>query len=165
MLSERPQHAAESPLIAPDLVILASDCRSKEEVIREMTDALQLAGRTAQPEAVEAAVWEREDAVSTGFGDGFALPHCQSDALSATSMVVLRLREPVPWQSLDGLPVGLAVMLALRAADRGHVHLAAMAKLSRLLTRETFRERLRSETDPAELAEFIAAGIRPEEAP
>ncbi len=151
-------------LVTPELVILDSTSRTKEEAIRELAGALQLAGRTDQPEAIEARVWERESVYSTGFGDGVALPHCQSDALGASALAVLRLREPVPWQSLDGRPVDLAILLAVRAADHGKEHLAAIGRFSRLLMRDEFRERLRAEADPARLAAFILSQLDPAQA-
>lgn len=157
--------AGDAPLIVPELIVLDSDSRTKEEAIREMADALELAGRTDKPEAIEAAVWDREAAYSTGFGGGFALPHGKTNEVSTASMVVLRLREGVAWQSLDGKPVDVATLLVIRADDPRSKHLAAMSRFSRLLMREEFQERLRNEPEPAALAAFILSSLRPEPAP
>ena len=55
-------------------------------------DLLYGAGRTDRPRDVEEAVWRREADYSTGFGHGFAIPHCKTDAVDANSMAVVKLR-------------------------------------------------------------------------
>ena len=147
------------PPLTTDLVILESDSTSKEEAIREMVDSLRVAGRTEWPERIEAAVWKRESAYSTGFGDGFALPHCSCPDVNANSMVILRLRKPVAWQSLDGKPVDLAILLAARAETTAKDHLVILARFSRLLTRDEFRARLRSEANPEQLVRFVTESL------
>ena len=97
--------------------------------------------------AVEEAVWQREEAYSTGFGYGFAVPHCQSEHVRDNSLAVVRLRKPVEWGSLDGLPVQMAILIALRAEDKGREHLRIFAELSRLVMNEEFRARLEQAAD------------------
>jgi len=58
-------------------------------------------GRTKNPHMVEETVWQREQVYSTGFGHGFAMPHCKTNAVRSNSLVLLKLRAPVAWPSLD----------------------------------------------------------------
>ncbi len=90
---------------------------------------------------------------STAFGHGFAIPHCQSDALKAKSLVILRTRHPVAWESLDGEPV--PVLLAIRESDHAVEHLPILATLARTVIRAGFRERLMNEQDPAALCRYV----------
>lgn len=39
---------------------------------------------------------DREAVYSTGFGYGFAVPHCKTRAVTANSVAMLKLRNPVP---------------------------------------------------------------------
>jgi fructose-specific PTS system IIA-like component len=142
------------PLMSPDL-ILYSGAISKAEVIKEMTDALWLAGRASDPQLLEEAVWQREDAYSTGFGYGFALPHCKSDAVDVNSIVVAKLAEPVEWGSSDQQPVDVVILLVMRAPDYEQGHMRVFAQLSRLVMREEFRERVRELDSPERLLAFL----------
>jgi mannitol/fructose-specific phosphotransferase system IIA component (Ntr-type) len=54
---------------------------------------------------------DREAVYSTGFGYGFAIPHCKTRAVTANSVAMLKLRNPVPWGSLDGQPVRVILLL------------------------------------------------------
>jgi mannitol/fructose-specific phosphotransferase system IIA component (Ntr-type) len=60
---------------------------SRREVIHEMTEtACGVEGFDAQ--GVEKAVWSREEALSTGIGNGVALPHARIDGLRRSLVVV-----------------------------------------------------------------------------
>lgn len=135
------------PLVSPDLVVIDADCATREEAIKTIVDQLYIAGRTEHPRAIEAAVWQREAVSSTAFGHGFAIPHCKSDAVTANSLAILKLRRPVEWASLDGQPVSIVVLLAIRQSDQAAAHLKILATLARQVMHEEFRERLRTEQD------------------
>src|SRR5690606_11907801 len=77
--------------IEPELVLLDVNAASKPDAIRAMIDALECAGRTADADALEEAIWNREDTYATGFGNGFAIPHAKTDVVTSNSIVVARL--------------------------------------------------------------------------
>jgi fructose-specific PTS system IIA-like component len=150
--------AQAHPLLAADL-LLRTPAATKEEVIKDLCDALFLAGRVAQAHLLEEALWQREETYSTGFGFGFAMPHCKSDHINANSLALARLATPVAWGSLDGQPVDTVILLALRAPDYDKEHLRIFAQLSRLVMRDEFRTRLRSETDDTALLSFLQQSL------
>ena len=144
------------PLLETELVVIDSDATSKEEVIKQGVDQLFILGRTDNSLAVEAAIWRREATYSTGFGHGFAIPHCQTNAVRFNSLVLLKLKSPVAWNSLDGQPVRLVILLAIRAANSGsNAHMQVLAKLARKIMDEDFRAELEKENDPARLCAVI----------
>jgi phosphoenolpyruvate-protein phosphotransferase len=138
-----------APLVSPELVIIESSSVSKEEVIKEAVDRLYVLGRTTQPRALEEALWQREAVYSTGFGHGFAIPHCKTNAVTANSLVLLRLRTPVPWGSLDGQPVRTVLLLAIRECEQAaNGHMNVFSKLARKVMHEDFREHLAGAHNP-----------------
>jgi fructose-specific PTS system IIA-like component len=157
LLAARPVSAVS--LLTPELVAIDLDCRTKAEAIRAAVDLLEVAGRTTRPELIEEEIWQREDTYSTGFGGGLAVPHCKSPHLTANSIAILKSREGIEWGSVDGQPVRVAILLAIRADDHGKEHLKVFAKLSRLVVRDEFRDRLMAETDPAGLTDFVLTSL------
>jgi len=144
-----------APLLAPELILYDALAPSKAAAIKYAIDQLYIRGRTMQPRLVEEAVWEREASCSTGFGHGFAIPHCKSDAVRTNSLVLLKLRQPVEWASLDGEPVRVVILLAVRASDAATEHMRVFSKLARQLMHNDFRTRLEQETNEAELCTFL----------
>ena len=149
----------ERSLMDPELVVTGVDCGSKEEAIKIAVDRLYETGRVQQPRLVEEAVWVREAVSSTGFGHGFAIPHCKTNAVAANSLVVLKLRKPVGWGSLDGAPVGILILLAIRESDQATAHMRVLAALARRIMHEDFRARLVSESDPGALCAFLHEAV------
>jgi fructose-specific PTS system IIA-like component len=145
------------PLLSSDL-LLQSQAISKAEVIKEMSDALWLCGRAREGQLLEEAVWQREDAYSTGFGYGFALPHCKSEQVTANSIVVAKLDNVVEWGSTDKRPVDVAILVAMRSADYEKSHMRVFAQLSRLVMRDEFRDRVR-DLDGPELLSFLKEAL------
>jgi fructose-specific PTS system IIA-like component len=149
---------ASVPLLETGLVMMDVDATTKAEAIKQAVDRLFVLGRTDHAPAVEDAIWRREATYSTGFGQGFAIPHCQSDAVRFNSLVVLKLKTPVAWNSLDGQPVRVVILLAIRAAPTGAggtAHMQAFAKLARKIMDDDFRAELERENDCARLCAVL----------
>ena len=155
-LGKVPSVGGSLPLVSEELIALSSDSRTKEEVIKELADLLYVAGRTDTPEQLEDALWAREAVYSTGLGYGFAIPHCKSDSVGADSLAMLKLAQPVEWGSLDGKPVGFAILLAIRDSDPSDTHMRVLAKLARKLMDEGFREALGSAGDAGAMLALLA---------
>lgn len=146
---------ANVPLLETGLVIVESDATTKEEVIKQAVDKLFVLGRTENFQAVEQAIWRREATYSTGFGHGFAIPHCQSQAVRFNSLVLLKLKTPVAWNSLDGQPVRVALLLAIREGQAATTHMKVLAKLARQIMDDDFRKELERETEPDKLCAIL----------
>jgi fructose-specific phosphotransferase system IIA component len=134
-------HAAQ-PLLTGELVLLESASQSKEEAIQEIVDAFYVAGRTDDRHKLEESIWSREAAYSTGLGYEFAAPHCKTDAVTSDSIAVLRLKQPIEWGSVDGKPVRMIVLMALRNQGSAARHLQIFAILARKLMDDDFRAHL-----------------------
>jgi len=95
-----------------------------------------------EPATINAAINEREQLGSTGFGQGVAIPHAKIDGLAQIYALFARLGEPVDYKAIDGRPVDL-VFLLLSPADAGAEHLKALAAISRVTRDAATLERLR----------------------
>jgi multiphosphoryl transfer protein len=144
------------PLLSEELVVLESSSRTKEEVIQEIVDACYIAKRTEQRDLLEEALWAREELYSTGLGYGFATPHCMTDAITNDSICVLRLRHPIHWDSVDGEPVRMVVLLALRNSEAATPHMQIFSSLARKLMNEDFRQNLLEADSASAVTAYLA---------
>ena len=147
-------------LFGPELVMLEVEAATKEETIQQAVNRLYVLGRTEEPRSVEESVWAREAVYSTGFGYGFAIPHCKSRSVKANSLVLLKLRLPVVWNSLDGLPVQVVILIVTREAESATEHIKIFAKLARHMMDENFRAQLARETDADALHAFLCKTLQ-----
>lgn len=142
-------------LLSPELILTATNASTKAEALKQAVDLLYVYGRTEQPRVVEDAVWQREMTYSTGFGYGFAIPHCKTAAVQSNSLVLLKLLEPVDWAAVDEKPVRLVILLAIREVEDSTAHMKVLSKLARQIMHEEFRARLEHEDDSAALCDFL----------
>ena len=145
----RSRHAP--PLLDMELIVTDSDAATKEEAIKQGADRMFVLGRADAPRSVEEAVWLRETQSTTGFGHGFAMAHCKTDAVRADSLVLLKTRAPIDWGSLDGQPVRVMLMLAIRESHGAAAHMKVLARLARKIMDADFRAALEQETSHAQL--------------
>lgn len=113
------------------------DLDSKGESLREISQIFSnIYG--AISEDVFDGLEERERLGSTGFGNGVAIPHTRSPQVKRPVAALVRLKNPVDFDSADGMPVRLIFGL-LSPEDAGVAHLHALAAISRIVRDETTR--------------------------
>jgi mannitol/fructose-specific phosphotransferase system IIA component (Ntr-type) len=128
---------------------------SKEEVLSELVEVLAGSlGMDAQREEMLQAVFEREEVLSTGIGDGVALPHAKYNGLDDLVMAAGCVREPVEYGALDGEPVRL-VFLLLGPDSKAGAHVRALSRLSRLMRSVPLRERLAAAANAEEFLDLL----------
>lgn len=99
----------------------------------------------------------REGDRSTGIGQGIAVPHGKG-TLPKMVAVFGRSAEGIEFGAPDSEPVRLFFALAVPEGQPG-CHLAALARIARLLKNDAFRQRLLAESD----ADSLYAAIREED--
>ncbi|MCA9545453.1 MAG: chloride channel protein, partial [Myxococcales bacterium] len=107
---------------------------------------------------------DRESLMSTGVGEGLALPHPHAQVLPGIDkprVVIGLLAEPVDWQAFDGAPVDTVCLLL---GPSGDVHLELLGALARALHDPALRTLLKQRADGAAIIERIQA-LEPAHAP
>jgi mannitol/fructose-specific phosphotransferase system IIA component (Ntr-type) len=144
-----------SELLTPDRVRVPLQGGSKEALLEEMVELLRDAGAIGEVEPVLDAVRERERVLSTGVGSGVAIPHGKSNGVPDLAMSAGVTREPVEFDALDGEPVTLLFLLVGPDAAAGQ-HVKALSRISRLVRRDAFRDRLVAARTAEEFVAIVA---------
>jgi mannitol/fructose-specific phosphotransferase system IIA component (Ntr-type) len=133
--------------VVRDAIIPELKANTKEGVIREMVESLRGAGnfKTGDPEEVVRAILKRELLGSTGIGRGVAIPHTKHSMVDRLLGTVALSRPGVGFESLDGEPVHVFVLL-VSPQDRPGDHLRALENVSRSLRDDGFVRSLRQAT-------------------
>jgi len=135
-----------------DLDLAAAD---KQGIIERLVDLVVQGMDGVQKEPILRAVRAREDLMSTGVGNGVAIPHGKTDAVEDLVAAFGRCKAPVDYEALDGRPVSL-VFLLVGPEDAAGPHIKALSRISRLLSYEEFRNRLCTASSAAEVIEAIS---------
>jgi mannitol/fructose-specific phosphotransferase system IIA component (Ntr-type) len=137
--------------IVPDLT-----ASSKEAVVRAMVGSLRAAGYFphADIEDITRAILKRELLGSTGIGRGVAIPHTKHAGVERLVGTVAVSHSGVAFDSLDGEPVFIFVLL-ISPQDRPGDHLRALENVSRCLRDDAFVRALRAAKTPQEIWELL----------
>jgi nitrogen PTS system EIIA component len=123
----------------------ASVRRVKEAVVREMVGALHAAGhfRAGDVDEIVKAVLRREDLGTTGIGRHIAIPHSRHAAVDRLIGTLALSRDGLTFDSLDGEPVYVFVLL-VSPQDRPGDHLRALEAVVRTMRNDEFVRQLRA---------------------
>lgn len=147
-----------SPLITEELVDLELPAGGRREVVRSLAERLVTAGRVTDLEQFLADVEAREAQMPTGLDGGIGIPHCRSVAVTEPTLGFGRSSGGVDFGADDGNPADLVFLIAAPEGG-GSDHMTVLAALARRLVRKSFTGELRSATDPAAAADFIAKEV------
>jgi fructose-specific phosphotransferase system IIA component len=141
-------------ILEPACIKVPLEGKDKEAIISELVDVLDANNMLADKDNVLQAVLMRERTRSTGIGSGIAIPHGKCKGVSELVMAMGVSRSGVDFQSIDGKPVHIVVLLA-SPIDRTGPHIQALARISRLLLDEEFKNKLQNSSSAEELYELI----------
>lgn len=135
-------------ILTPARVKVPLTAQTKHGVIEELLDVMVAAGAVGDRQRVLQTVLEREGTRTTGIGGGMAIPHGKCMGITEPMVAIGRTAKPVDFESIDGKPVWLVILL-VSPADQTAMHIQALARISRVMSIDAFRNKLASADAPA----------------
>lgn len=142
-------------ILKPSCVKVPLQATDRQGAIDELVDLLAAEGTITNAEAARAAVWQRESTRTTGIGQGLAIPHGKCEGCAELTMAFGKPAEPIDFESIDGQPVNL-IFLLVSLPDQTGPHIQSLARISRLMSNESLREKLAAAGSADEVYRLIA---------
>lgn len=130
-------------LLAVESIDLNGKVNGKNEALDAMVALMAKSGKINDVEKYCRGVYAREEEGTTGIGEGIAIPHCKSDAVSKPGLAAMVIKDGVDFDALDGGKVSLIFLIAAPNTE-DNIHLDVLSKLSVLLMDENFTSGLRN---------------------
>jgi nitrogen PTS system EIIA component len=125
----------------------------KKSVLEELvTPIAKIAG--INREKLVKVLMERERLGSTGIGEGIGIPHGKIRGLDSLILGFGRSQKGVNFDSMDGLPAHIFFLLITPENSTG-LHLKLLARISRILKNDPFKEKLLHATNRDEIYAII----------
>jgi PTS system nitrogen regulatory IIA component len=125
----------------PDNIYIHCPLETKEAVLEWLSLVAAESGLGIPRETLREMLFEREETMSTGIGNGVGVPHTLVEGISGLHAYVITLKEPIPFDSVDRKPVNVVIGLFGNPA-RPNLSLGALATLGRILRDERFVQSL-----------------------
>jgi fructose-specific phosphotransferase system IIA component len=146
-------------LINPQAVTTRLRARTKRDAIAELVELLESAHGIDSHGEVLDRVLRREAMMSTGIGNGVAIPHGKAKLVDRMVAACGVSPDGIEFESVDGEPARLFIMLVAPESG-GALHVKVLANISRLLKEESVRQSLREARD----TEAFVSALRAAEA-
>jgi len=141
-------------ILQPNCVKVPVENKDKEAVITELVDLLDANKLLLNRDVALEAVLARERTRSTGTGAGIAIPHGKCNAVKELVMAIGIAHEPIEFESVDGKPVTILILL-VSPADQTGPHIQALARISKLMLDEEFKQKLEKTASADEVYELL----------
>lgn len=143
-------------LLTENTIILDLKSRSKREVLDELAEQLDQAGKLNDKQQFTKDILAREEQSTTGIGDTIAIPHAKSEAVTTPAIAFGRSFEGIDFESLDGQPAQLFFMIAATAGANDD-HLEALSRLATFLMDEKFRVNILEAESKQQVLDIVSA--------
>lgn len=141
-------------MIKKEYMNLDLKARTKSEVIDELAKKFDSAGLVSNIDLLINDIKVRESLASTGIGFKIAIPHAKSDYMKEPAIAFGKSTTGIDYDSMDGEKAHLFFLICM-PKESGNLHLKALAKLSRNLIHESFRDALASAKTEDEVLEVL----------
>ena len=127
---------------------------TREEAIQKLVNKLSVTEVFQDAETIFHAVLERERIMTTGVGNGIAIPHCKHEACNDFKVALGILEEPVDFTAIDSKPVNIIFLLVGPNSTAGN-HIKLLSRISRLVNKSDTREELLELKSSKDVYEFL----------
>ena len=143
-------------LLKPQSILLNASPTNKADAIYTLGDLMDKSGNLSDKAEYLKAVFAREEAGSTGLGDGIATPHAKSNGVKEAGLAAMVVPNGVDFDALDGQPSRLFFMIAAPegAAD---THVEVLSKLATMVIDPDFKNALIQAATVDRFLELITA--------
>ena len=143
-------------ILHPSCVKVPLQGKDKKSVITELVDLLNDNRLLLDRDVALEAVLMREQTKSTGIGSGIAVPHGKCKAVKELVMAIGIAGEAIDFESIDGKRVTIVILLVSPANQTGP-HIQALARISRLMLDEPFKQALEKATSAEEVYKLLSS--------
>lgn len=119
-------------LLSPSKIVLGLTLSSKKRLFEQVSLLFENEHGLERSKTFE-SLFQRERLGSTGLGDGVAIPHGRIKGLKETRAALVRLEQPIAFESPDNQPVGLLIFM-LVPENASEEHLELLSELAEMLT-------------------------------
>lgn len=140
-------------LVNPDrIVTLKAD--TKDNALKTLVKVLAKTKQVNSEKELAKAISDRERILSTGIGYGIAIPHAKIPSVSDFVAALGICKDGIPFESLDGRPVNLIVMIA-GPEGQNEDYLRILARFTAILKSEETRTRIIEAKKPEQVLDIL----------
>lgn len=141
-------------VLKKELIKIPLSGKDRDACIQELIDKLVETGLIKNQKTIFQAVIDREKIMTTGVGNGIAIPHCKHSESSEFAVCLGIQPGGVDFDSIDKKQVKIIFLLVGPETNPG-LHIKLLSRISRLMSNEDLRSNLLSSKNDEEALQLI----------
>ncbi|MBD3225499.1 MAG: PTS sugar transporter subunit IIA [Caldithrix sp.] len=141
-------------ILSEEFIKLDPDARDRDTCIKNLLDLLDKHELIKDVDKAYRAVLDREKIMTTGVGNGIAIPHCKDNSCPNFAVALGIHCNGVDFQAIDKKNAQLIFLLVGPENNPG-LHIKLLSRISRLMSNEELRHQLIKCKSAAEAIEII----------
>jgi PTS system nitrogen regulatory IIA component len=144
-----------SDLLSPEKIYCDVHSSSKKRLLELISEQLAHNSEVLSQREIFESLCARERLGSTGLGKGVAIPHGRVKGTQHVEASFLRLKKPLPFDSIDGKPVDLLFALAV-PENCGEDHLKLLSQVAELFSDPELLQQLREAKNSGSMLKLLS---------
>lgn len=130
-------------------IIVKPGAKNRWDIIEEMVElAVKNKDISADDsDIIKNALIEREKSMSTGIGNGVAIPHCSTSKVNNIITVMALTPKGLNFEAIDNEPVKIVILLIV-PKDKLSQHIKTLANIAKMMSDHELREKLLEQKTP-----------------
>ena len=141
-------------LFSEDHIYIDENSTTQDEAFKFIASIAKKHGYVKSEEDFYHGLQEREKEATTGFNDGIAIPHSKNSTVISPGVFLIKFKNPIEWDSLDGKKITTAFALTI-PEDGAENHLKILSTIAKELIDDDFRNTVIKETDSQKLYNLV----------
>jgi nitrogen PTS system EIIA component len=141
--------------LCPQEIALDLDAHGKTELLHAIATQLKPSCRI-EAEPIYRALYRREQAGSTGVGNGLAIPHARIPWIDKPVTLFARTKSPIRFGGPDGKPVSEFFVILVPAEGATETHLQLLRAAAEMFSDSAFRAMLAAAASASAVADVFA---------
>lgn len=142
-------------ILKPVFIKLPLKSSTKPDSIKELLASISRNDIIRNQEKVLTAVFEREKIMSTGVGNGVAIPHCKHEDCKEFAIALGISKEGVDFDAIDKKPAYI-IFLLIGPEDQPGTHIRLLSRISRIISKDEVRQNVLKCETPQQLHDLLA---------
>ena len=141
-------------LFSEDHIYIDESSTTQDEAFKFIASIAKKHGYVKSEEDFYHGLQKREKEATTGFNDGIAIPHSKNSTVISPGVFLIKFKNPIEWDSLDGKKITTAFALTI-PEDGAENHLKILSTIAKELIDDDFRNTVIKETDSQKLYNLV----------
>jgi len=142
-------------ILKPVFIKLPLNSSTKPDSIKELLASINRNDIIRDQEKVLNAVFEREKIMSTGVGNGVAIPHCKHSDCKEFAVALGISKEGVDFDAIDKKPANI-IFLLIGPEDQPGIHIRLLSRISRIISKDEVRQNVLKCETPQQLHDLLS---------